>query len=96
MVFRSCQARTFPLNTAVLLACRISSRSELTKTGLLEGKMLVASAVTLHVLSGRIHTAADARRFSWLTFWWDVVVVSFAILTFVYALQRSVWIKPQL
>ena len=41
---------------------------------------LVASAVTLHVLSGRIHTTADARRFSWVTFWWDVVVVSFAML----------------
>src|SRR5690242_3457486 len=41
---------------------------------------LVASAVSLHVLSGRIRTAADARRFSWATFWWDVVVVSFAIL----------------
>ena len=41
---------------------------------------LVASAVTLHVLSGRIHTVADARRFSWATFWWDVVVLTFAML----------------
>lgn len=41
---------------------------------------LVASAVMLHVLSGRIRTAGDARRFSWVTFWWDVAVVSFAIL----------------
>ena len=41
---------------------------------------LVASAVMLHVLAGRIHTAADARRFSWVTFSWDIVVISFAIL----------------
>jgi len=47
--------------------------------GLLAG-MLVVSAVTLHVLSGRIRTSEDARRFSWITFSWDVVVISFAIL----------------
>lgn len=41
---------------------------------------LVASALSLHILSGRIRTMADSRRFSWVSFWWDVVVVSFAIL----------------
>jgi GAF domain-containing protein len=41
---------------------------------------LVASAITLHVLAGRIQTAADARRFSWATFFWDVIVIVFAIL----------------
>ncbi len=47
--------------------------------GLLAGS-LVMSALVLHFLSGRMRDAADARRFSWVTFGWDVVVVSFAIL----------------
>lgn len=47
---------------------------------LLLAASLVASAVTLHVLAGQIRTAADARRFSWIAFSWDVVVISFAIL----------------
>jgi GAF domain-containing protein len=47
--------------------------------GLLAGTLLIA-AITLHILAGRIRTAADARRFSWATFFFDVVVIVFAIL----------------
>jgi len=41
---------------------------------------LAASAVVLHVLSGRVRTPRQARAFSWITFGWDVLLVSFAIL----------------
>ncbi len=47
--------------------------------GLLAGS-LVVSAVVLHRLSGRMRSPQEARRLSWITFGWDVIVVSFAIL----------------
>ncbi len=47
--------------------------------GLLAGS-LVVSAVVLHILSGAMRSPADARRLSWVTFGWDVVVVSLAML----------------